>query len=276
MNAAGIARAPTGRMPALFIGHGSPMNAIKETEFRRGWRELARTLPRPKAVLCISAHWETRGVFVTASERPETIHDFHGFPPDLFAVRYAAPGDPALARTTAGLIRHAPVGLDTERGLDHGSWSVLRAMYPEADVPVVQLSLDTFRPASFHDALARQLAPLREQGVLVLGSGNMVHNLRLIDFDRTDGYDWAVRFNDELRRRIRAGDRAALVDYARLGPDAGRAVPSPEHYLPLLYAMALRDEGDEVAFFNDTVTAGSISMTSIVVHSQGESPCPSS
>ncbi len=276
MNAADRAPTSTGRMPALFVGHGSPMNAIKETEFRRGWAEVARKLPRPKAVLCISAHWETRGVFVTASERPETMHDFYGFPPELFAVRYPAPGDPNLARTTAGLAHSAPIGLDKERGLDHGSWSVLGAMYPKADVPVVQLSLDTFRPASFHDALARQLAPLREQGVLVLGSGNMVHNLRLIDFDRTDGYDWAVRFNDELKRRIRSGDRSALVDYAALGPDASRAVPTPEHYLPLLYALALRDGGDQVDFFNDKVTAGSISMTSIVIHSKGGSPCPSS
>ena len=251
----------------LFVGHGSPMNAIEDNEFRRGWGAVARRLPRPRAVLCVSAHWETAGVCVTASDRPPTIHDFYGFPRSLFEVRYPAPGHPSLARDTALLLSHADVRLDGERGLDHGCWSVLLAMYPEADVPVVQLSLDSRRPASFHYELGKQLAPLREQGVLVLGSGDIVHNLRVVDFHRPDGYDWAVRFNDEVKKRIRARDHAALVDYESVGPDARLAVPTPEHYLPLLYVLALRGEGDDVAFFNDETVLGSISMTSLVMGS---------
>lgn len=254
-------------MPALFVGHGSPMNAIEDNPFRRGWGELAIRLPRPRAVLCISAHWETTGVAVTASERPPTIHDFYGFPRPLFAVRYAAAGDPSLARETALLLGEAGVRLDDERGLDHGCWSVLLAMYPEADIPVVQLSLDSRQPASFHYALGKRLAPLRQQGVLVLGSGDIVHNLGVVDFGRPDGYDWAVRFNDEVKKRIRARDDAALVAYETLGPEARLAVPTPEHYLPLLYVLALRDDADDVAFFNDETVLGSVSMTSLVIGS---------
>jgi 4,5-DOPA dioxygenase extradiol len=254
-------------MPVLFVGHGSPMNAIEDNEFRREWGEVARRLPRPRAVLCVSAHWETAGVSVTASDRPPTIHDFYGFPRSLFEVRYPAPGHPSLARDTALLVSHADVRLDGERGLDHGCWSVLLAMYPEADVPVVQLSLDSRRPASFHYELGKQLAPLREQGVLVLGSGDIVHNLGVADFHRPDGYDWAVRFNDEVKKRIRARDDTALVTYESLGPDARLAVPTPEHYLPLLYVLALRGEDDDVAFFNDETVLGSISMTSLVMGS---------
>ena len=262
-------------LPALFIGHGSPMNAIEDNEFRRGWSEAARRLPRPQAVLCVSAHWETTGVFLTAAERPATIHDFFGFPDELFAVRYPAPGSPALAREIAGMLGgagaghsgtgRARVGLDGERGLDHGAWSVLLAMYPDADVPVVQLSLDTSRPASFHYALARELAPLRREGVLILGSGDIVHNLRVMDYHRPDGYDWAVRFDAEVRRRILARDHDALVDYAALGHDTRLAVPTPEHYLPLLYVLALQGADDEVAFFNDRVVMGSVSMTSLAI-----------
>jgi 4,5-DOPA dioxygenase extradiol len=252
-------------LPALFIGHGSPMNAVEDNEFRRGWAEVARGFPRPRAVLCVSAHWETAGVSVTAAERPETIHDFFGFPDELFAVRYPAPGSPALARVVAGMMGGTPVALDGERGLDHGAWSVLLAMYPDAQVPVVQLSLDTSRPASFHEALARQLAPLRRDGVLILGSGDIVHNLRVMDYHRPDGYDWAVRFNDEVRRRILARDHDALIDYPALGHDARLAIPTPEHYLPLLYVLAARGAGDEVAFFNDRVVMGSVSMTSLTI-----------
>jgi 4,5-DOPA dioxygenase extradiol len=252
-------------MPALFVGHGSPMNAIEDNEFRRGWSDVARRLPKPRAVLCVSAHWETTGVSVTASDRPPTIHDFYGFPRSLFEVRYPAPGQPSLARDTALLLSHAEVRLDGERGLDHGCWSVLLAMYPEADVPVVQLSLDSRRPASFHYELAKQLAPLRERGVLVLGSGDIVHNLRVMDFNRPHGYEWAVRFNDEVKKRIRARDHAALVAYESLGPDARLAVPTPEHYLPLLYVLALRGEGDDIAFFNDETVMGSVSMTSLEI-----------
>ena len=252
-------------LPALFVGHGSPMNAIEDSPFRRSWTELGRSLPRPRAVLCVSAHWETRGVAVTGSQAPPTIHDFYGFPDALFAVRYPAPGDPALARRVASMVAPAPVRVDAERGLDHGCWSVLVAMYPEADVPVLQLSLDSRQPGPFHHDLGRQLAPLRDSGVLIVGSGNVVHNLRLADFGMDGGYDWAERFDATVRGRIEAGDHEALADYRALGPDAALAVPTPEHYLPLLYALGARRERDAVGIFNAATTLGSISMTSVVV-----------
>jgi 4,5-DOPA dioxygenase extradiol len=257
------------RTPAFFIGHGSPMNAIEDNAYRRAWSAAARAIPKPRAVLCVSAHWETAGVAVTASEWPETIHDFYGFPKELFAVRYPAPGDPWLCRETAAIVKGTAVAQDPERGLDHGAWSVLAAMYPEADVPVVQLGLDTRRPASFHYALGRELAPLREQGVLILGSGNMVHNLGKIDFQRSGGYDWAVRFDGQLRRRILAGDHEALIDYESLGAEAPLAIPTPEHYLPLLYVLALQREGEGVALFNEETLMGSISMTSVALGEAG-------
>jgi 4,5-DOPA dioxygenase extradiol len=253
------------RMPALFVGHGSPMNAIEESEFRRGWAQAARRMPRPAAVLCVSAHWETRGVRVTAGQRPETIHDFYGFPRELFEVTYPAPGDPDLARRVARLVTSAEVIPDSERGLDHGSWSVLLAMYPQADVPVVQLSLDMTRPAAFHHALGRELAPLRDEGVLVIGSGDIVHNLRLADFGHDGGYDWALRFDAEVRGRILAGDHDSLIAYETLGPDARLAVPTPEHYLPLLYVLALRRPDDPLVLFNEKTVLGSISMTCVAV-----------
>jgi 4,5-DOPA dioxygenase extradiol len=253
------------RMPALFVGHGSPMNAIEDNVFRRGWAAVAAAIPRPTAILCISAHWETRGVAVTAAPRPETIHDFSGFPDELYAVRYPAPGDPALAGTVANLVASEEVVLDARRGLDHGAWSVLSAMYPEADVPVVQLGLDTARPAAFHYALGRELVPLREQGVLVLGSGNLVHNLGRIDFERAGGAEWAVRCDAELKKRILAGDDEALVRYPDLGPDARLAVPTPEHFLPVLYVLALRQSAETPRFFNEATIFSSVSMTSVAI-----------
>ena len=252
-------------MPVLFVGHGSPMNAIEDNEFRRGWAEAGRRLSRPRAVLCVSAHWETRGVFVTAAARPSTIYDFHGFPDGLSQVRYPVPGSPALARRVADVVSRAEVRLDPQRGLDHGSWSVLTAMYPGADVPVLQLSLDATQGPAFHYALGQELVPLRDEGVLILGSGNLVHNLRLADFGRADGYDWADRFNQKLKERIVARDHATLVDYESLGPDSRRAVPTPEHYLPVLYAVGASTEADDVAFFNDKTTLGSVSMTSLAM-----------
>ena len=252
-------------MPVLFVGHGSPMNAIEDNEFKRGWEAVARGLPRPKAALCISAHWETPGVSITVADRPETIHDFYGFPRKLFEIRYPAQGDPALARKTAGMVRGTRVGLDENRGLDHGCWSVLRAMYPAADIPIVQLSLDTSQPGAFHYQLAKELAPLREQGVLIVGSGDIVHNLGIMDFGRAGGYDWALRFNEEVKKRIEARDHRDLVDYPSLGPDARLAIPTPEHYLPLLYALALQGEGDSISFFNDKTVMGSVSMTCLTL-----------
>ena len=242
------------------------MNAIEDGEFRRAWVELGRRLPRPEAILCVSAHWETRGVFLTAAQAPPTIHDFYGFPAELFAVRYPAPGDPGLARRVASLLSDTGAQLDPVRGLDHGCWSVLVAMYPEADVPVVQLSLDSRQEAAFHYELAKRLRPLRDDGVLVLGSGNVVHNLRQADFGRGAGYDWAVRFDALVRAGVTAGDHAALASYAGQGAgDARLAIPTPEHYLPLLYPLALQAPADEVRIFNDRCVLGSISMTSVVV-----------
>jgi len=259
-----MARGPGDRMPVIFVGHGSPMNAIEDNAFRRSWVALGARLPRPKAILCVSAHWETRGVLLTASERPGTIHDFLGFPQALFDVRYPAPGDPALARRAAALLAPFGARLDPERGLDHGAWSVLLAMYPRADVPVVQLSLDTSREAAFHYRLGQALLPLRDAGVLVVGSGNIVHNLRRLDLGEGRPHDWAVRFDAEIRRRLPPREHGDLIDFERLGPDAGLAVPTPEHYLPLLYAIALQQVGEPLSLFNTTVFS-SLSMTSVLI-----------
>lgn len=254
------------RMPVLFLGHGSPMNAIEDNPWRRAWQHLGETLPRPRAVLCVSAHWETRGVAVTAAAQPETLHDFYGFPPALFAVRYPAPGDPTLAGEIARRAGDVavPLHLDATRGLDHGAWSVLCAMYPGADVPVLQLSLDTRQPGAWHYALAQRLSCLREEGVLVLGSGNIVHNLRLLGqyWDAPAAPAWATRFRDRVNVAIAARDHAALCDWHSLGSDAELAVPTPEHYLPLLYALALQRDDDVVETFNDDVFA-TLAMTSL-------------
>jgi 4,5-DOPA dioxygenase extradiol len=252
------------RMPALFVGHGNPMNAIERNQFHLSWEALGQQLPRPKAVLCISAHWQTQGVRLSASQHPETIHDFRGFPKALFEVAYPARGDPELARHIADLLSDYQAGLDFERGLDHGAWSILVAMYPNADVPVVQLSLDATRPAAFHYRLAKQLAPLRDEGVLILGSGNIVHNLRSFSFANPEPLDWAVEFDAEVKRRILLREHEALIDPGSLGEHAKLAIPTDEHFLPLLYALAVRNEGDPLGFFNDVVLS-SISMTSVLV-----------
>jgi len=254
----------TTRMPVLFVGHGSPMNAIEDNAWSRSWRELGASLPRPRAILCVSAHWETRGTYVTATSTPETIHDFYGFPKALFDVRYPAPGDPALARRIAALGEDVPIRLDPGRGLDHGSWSVLRVMFPDADIPVLQLSLDTRQPGAWHYALAQRLAPLREEGVLVVASGDIVHNLGMFRFHAREPLDWALRFRDEVNRRIAARDHAALADWEALGRDAGLSIPTPEHYVPLLYALALQRDDDRVSLFNDEVISA-LSMTSLVI-----------
>lgn len=252
------------KMPVLFVGHGNPMNAIERNEFSCRWHDLGRQLPKPKAVLCISAHWETRGVNVTATEKPETIHDFYGFPKALFDVQYQVAGDPQLARRIAELVSSTTVRLDPGRGLDHGAWSVLVSMYPGADIPVVQLSLDTAQPGKFHYALARELAPLRDEGILILGSGNMVHNLRLFSFHDPQPLPWATDCDAKLRHRIQAREHELLMDYGTLGPSAGLAVPTPEHYLPLLYPLALQEDAEPAGFFNDRVISA-ISMTSVLI-----------
>lgn len=251
-------------VPALFVGHGSPTNAIEDNAFSRVWAEVGRSLPAPKTILVISAHWETAGTLVTAMDAPATLYDFAGFPQPLYEMRYPAPGDPDLARSIKAALADLTIHLDFRWGLDHGAWSVLRHMFPQADIPVLQLSLDFDRPPAFHYQLGKQLAYLRREGVLVLGSGNMVHNLRAMTWEDT-AYDWADDFDAELARRIAAGDHQALIDYPSLGPDVRRAIPTNEHYLPLLYVLAMQGESDNLSFFCEKVTLGSISMRSILV-----------
>ncbi len=256
--------APTQTLPVLFLGHGSPMNAIEDTVWSRAWRALGARLPRPRAILCVSAHWETQGPWVTGSAAPPTIHDFGGFPRALFDARYPAPGDPALAQRVVDLLGDAQARIDPERGLDHGAWGVLKPMYPEADIPVVQLGIDSRRPGAWHVALAQRLAPLRDEDVLVVASGDIVHNLRLFDFRAFAPLPWASRFRDRVNALIVEGNLAALADWPALGDDAALSIPTPEHYIPLLYALALAREGDALQFFNDDVI-GSLSMTSLII-----------
>jgi 4,5-DOPA dioxygenase extradiol len=251
-------------MPALFIGHGSPMNAIEDNAFRRSWQQLGLALPRPKAILCISAHWETSGVAITGSRSPNTIHDFYGFPKSLFNVQYPAPGNPELAKQIAELLSPEMLHLDSERGFDHGAWSVLQPMFPAADIPVLQLSLDTTRNASSHHELAKKLRPLREQGVLIIGSGNIVHNLRAFSFQETRPYDWASAFDQTVMNCIIKKDHAALCHYSNFGQMAALSIPSAEHYLPLLYVLAQQQEDDALTFFNEEVMS-SISMRSLQI-----------
>jgi len=259
----------TALMPVLFIGHGSPMNAIEDTGFSRGWTAIGKQMPRPEVILCISAHWETKGTFVTAMEKPETIHDFGGFPQELFNVRYPAPGSPATAKEVKRIIRKTEVGMDEKWGLDHGCWSVVRRMYPAADIPVIQLSLDFTQPAAYHYDLAKELAPLRKKGVLIIGSGNMVHNLRRIDWSKTAytpyGYDWAIEASEKMKKFILSGDHQSLINYRSQGSAFDMAIPTPEHYLPLLYALALKVEQDTVGIFNDQSVMGSLTMTSLTI-----------
>jgi 4,5-DOPA dioxygenase extradiol len=251
-------------MPALFIGHGSPMNALEDNAFTRGWQDTAQRLPKPAAIVCVSAHWETRGVCVSATPDPETIHDFYGFPKALFDVRYPAPGAPALAQRIARMVKSAKVHADPARGIDHGAWSVLRVMYPQADVPTLQLSLDTARPGAFHLRLAQELAPLRDEGVLIIGSGNIVHNLGLFRFNDTAPSDWALRASAILRTRIEAGDIAALRDWRGLGADVALGIPTPEHYLPLLYVLAQRQPDEPLRIFNDR-SISALAMTCVQI-----------
>ncbi len=254
------------KTPLLFVGHGSPMNAIEDNEFSRQWAKLGSQLPKPQVILCISAHWLTRGTHVTAMPKPPTIHDFRGFPKPLFEVEYPAPGSPEVAEQTKHLIKSAVVQMDhREWGLDHGSWSVLRGMYPDADVPVLQLSIDYSKPARYHFELAKELAALRNKGVLILGSGNIVHNLSRIDFSRTDGFEWAETANEAIKQRIADREFEALLDYTSLGKDVMLAIPTPDHYFPLIYTLGLVEKEESIAFFNDKTTIGSISMTSLIV-----------
>lgn len=258
-------------MPVLFVGHGSPMNAIEDNPFSGKWKQIGKELPRPTAILCISAHWETNGTFVTAMPNPETIHDFGGFPCELFQVQYPAPGNPELAKTIRQGVKQYPVGLNADWGLDHGSWSVLKHIYPEADIPVLELSIDYTKGMQYHYNLAQELAFLRKRGVLIVGSGNMVHNLRLIHvksiegFNEPYGYDWALEMNDIFKQKIRSADHKALIDYPSLSKAARLAIPTPDHYIPLLYVLGLQEKKEDIEFFNDQALAGSLTMTSVII-----------
>jgi 4,5-DOPA dioxygenase extradiol len=254
-------------MPAVFFGHGNPMNALQSNEWTEGWAAVGQSLPRPKAILCVSAHWYLPATLVTAQERPRTIHDFGGFPRELYQVQYPAPGEPELAARVRELLAPVPVGLDGQWGLDHGTWSVLCHVFPRADIPVVQLSIDETQPAEFHYETAKRLAPLRDEGVLVMGSGNLVHNLHTYAWGRHEvaPFDWAVRFEERARALLLSGDHWPLVNYESLGPDAMLSAPTPDHYLPLLYVIALRRDGDVVSFPVEGFDGGSISMLTIQI-----------
>jgi len=256
-------------MPVLFVGHGSPMNGIEDNEFSRRWTEMAKKIPTPSAVLVISAHWFSRGTRITAMDFPETIHDFGGFPQELFDVKYPAPGNPQLAKETVSLLHSAHVELDHDWGLDHGAWTVVRRMYPDAKIPVLQLSIDYTKNPQYHFNLAGELYGLRKKGVLIIGSGNMVHNLRMVAWDRINeagyGYDWALKMNDKFRQLILDGDFKTLINYESLGAESRLAIPTPEHYLPLLYSLGLKGNKDNVSFFNDKAVAGSLTMTSVLI-----------
>lgn len=259
----------TEKMPALFLGHGSPMNAIEENEFVTGFRNITKQIPKPNAILCISAHWETNGTFVTAMQSPPTIHDFGGFPQALFNVQYPAPGSPQLASETKNIIKKTVVGLDDKWGLDHGAWSVIKHLYPNADVPVIQLSLDYNQSPQYHYELAKEISSLRNKGVLIIGSGNMVHNLGMVAWDKLNvadyGFDWALEARQKMKDFILNDNHQSLINYKQQGRPFQLAIPSAEHYLPLLYTLALKDKNESISLFNDKPVAGSLTMTSVKI-----------
>jgi 4,5-DOPA dioxygenase extradiol len=256
-------------MPLLFVGHGSPMNAIEDNQFTRGWQDITETIPKPDAILCISAHWETKGTFVTAMDKPNTIHDFGGFPDALFNVKYPATGSPDLAEEIKRMVKKTEVGLDNSWGLDHGTWSILRKMYPGAEIPVIQMSLDYSKSPESHYALAGELASFRKKGVLIIGSGNMVHNLRMVAWDKMDlpeyGYDWALEASTKMKNLILSGDHKPLIDFRSQGKAFDNAIPTPEHFLPLLYILALKEPDEKITIFNDKAVMGSLTMTSLKI-----------
>ncbi|WP_312174235.1 4,5-DOPA dioxygenase extradiol [Chryseobacterium sp.] len=257
----------TAKMPVLFLGHGSPMNAIEENQFVQGFRKAASEIPKPNAILCISAHWFTDGTKVTAMSMPRTIHDFGGFPQALFDVQYPAPGSPELAKETAKLLEPVFVEEDHSWGLDHGAWSVIKHMYPEADIPVIQMSIDYSKPPQYHFDLAQKLNKLREKGILIIGSGNIIHNLRLIDWRNINtvgaGWDWAIEAHEKTNNWLLEGNFKNIIEYQNQGISLQYAVPTPDHYLPLIYTLGLKISSDELSLFNDELIGGSLSMTSV-------------
>jgi 4,5-DOPA dioxygenase extradiol len=261
----------TEKMPVLFLGHGSPMNAIEENQFVTGFRDLAKTLPKPNAILCISAHWFTNGTKVTAMEMPRTIHDFGGFPEELFAVQYPAKGSPELATVTQELLLPTEVELDQHWGLDHGAWSVIKHLFPDTDIPVIQMSIDYTKSGQYHFELAQKLSALRTKGILIVGSGNIIHNLRMVDFRNinTDnyGYDWAVEARSDINDYLLDGNFQPLIDFEKQSKAFQLSIPTPEHYLPLIYSLGLKGKSEELSLFNDKLVAGSLSMTSVKISS---------
>ncbi len=257
----------TEKMPVLFLGHGSPMNAIEENQFVRGFREISKKIPTPNAILCISAHWFTKGTFVTSGEIQKTIHDFYGFPPELFAVQYPAKGNPALAKETVELLSPNPVIETDSWGLDHGAWSVIRHLYPEANIPIIQMSIDYTKSAQYHFELAEKLSKLRDKGILIIGSGNIIHNLRLIDWRNINtvgaGWDWAIEARAKTNEWILDGNYQNLINFEKQGTALQNAVPTPDHYLPLIYTLGLKKKTEEISLFNDELIGGSLSMTSV-------------
>jgi 4,5-DOPA dioxygenase extradiol len=256
-------------MPTLFIGHGSPMNGIEDNEFSRTWAAMAKEIPTPKAVIIISAHWLTKGSHITAMNSPKTIHDFGGFPRELFQVQYPAKGDPELALETKRLVKSTNVELDHDWGLDHGAWTIVRHMYPKADIPILQLSIDYGRNLQFHYDLAKELFELRKKGVLIIGSGNMVHNLRMVAWDKLNapeyGFDWAIEMNTKFKNLILQDEHKSLINYTSLGKEALLAIPTPDHYIPLIYILGLKGKNDPIRFFNDKAVGGSLTMTSVKI-----------
>lgn len=252
-------------MPVLFIGHGSPMNGIEDNEFSQRWKQMAQSIPEPKAVLVVSAHWLSKGTQITAMEFPPTIHDFGGFPKELFDVQYPAPGSPVLAKEMASIIHSTHVEMDHDWGLDHGTWTIVRHMYPQANIPVLQLSIDYTKGPKYHYELARELYELRKKGILIIGSGNMVHNLSMISWPMINGggYDWALEMNETFKQLIENGSHDRLIDFENISTYSKLAIPTTEHYLPLLYTLGLQGKSDEVSFFNDKVVGGSLNMTSV-------------
>ena len=257
------------KMPVLFLGHGSPMNAIEENQFVAGFRNIAKTVPKPNAILCISAHWYTNGTKVTAMEIPRTIHDFGGFPKELFEVQYSAKGSPELAQETKTLLQPTAVELDEKWGLDHGAWSVIKHLYPNADIPVIQLSIDYTKPAQYHYELAQKLNSLRHKGILIIGSGNIVHNLGLVDWQNFDtynyGHDWAIEARTTINNYLLNGDYQPLINFNKQSKAVNLAIPTPDHYLPLIYTLGLQQKGETLSLFNDKLVAGSLSMTSLKI-----------
>lgn len=251
------------KTPALFIGHGSPMNAIENNSFTKCFSAVAQSFEKPNAIVCVSAHWQTKDTFVTAMTSPKTIHDFGGFPQELYRQQYSAKGDEALAKKIKSLVKITDIKLDTSWGLDHGTWSILKHMYPKADVPVVQLSLDYTKDAAFIFALAKELKSLRDENILLLGSGNIIHNLRMVAWDKLDkefGFDWAIALSEEIKSQIKAQDYEKLIAYQNI-PNAFKGIPSSEHFLPLLFTLGLKEAGEKLEFFNDVFVGGSLSMT---------------